>query len=268
MRIAIAQHPIVPGEVDVNRQTVLTLLREAVDHRPDVVVFPEEMLVGYSERSPSLAEPISGGRTIGLVQAVLRGTRTRALLGLTETDGAGGRWITAVLVGAEGVIARYRKTHLWSATPGLRHEPTWYRPGSGLVTFDIAGERCGVMICYDGDFPEMTRAYADLGCNVLFWLNNRLSRGPQESRHLAIANSMVLAVSCFCGPDENGNHAAGGSHIVGHDGRVVAEQWDAPGLIVAEVDTAGVAGARAANPFYTGRRPELYAPQRISDPAD
>lgn len=267
MRIAVAQHPIVPGEVETNRETVLTLLREALTHRPDVVVFPEEMLVGYSEHSPSLAEPIAGGTTVRRVQAVLQGTRTRALLGLTETDGAGGRWITAVLVGVEGVIARYRKTHLWSATPGLRHEPTWYQPGSELVTFEVAGQRCGVMICYDGDFPEMTRSYADLDCTVLFWLNNRLSRGPQESCHLAIANSMVLAVSCCCGPDENGDHACGGSHIIGHDGTVLAERWDVPGLVVAEVDPAGVAAARAANPFYTGRRPELYRPHRVSDAA-
>lgn len=258
MRIAIAQHQVVPGDVETNRETVLSLLREALSHRPDVVLFPEEMLVGYAAHSPSLAEPLSGGTTVGLVQAELHGSQTRALLGLTESGEDGSRWITAVLVGAEGVIARYRKTHLWSATPGLRHEPTWYRPGEELVTFEIGGDRCGVMICYDGAFPEMTRAYADLGCTVLFWLNNRLSRGPQESHHLAVDNSMVMAVSCCCGPDETGEHAGGGSHVTDHDGTVLAERWDEPGIIVADVEAGKVPAVRARNPLYAGRRTGLY----------
>lgn len=259
MRIAIAQHPIIPGDAEANRATVLALLDEALAHRPDVVVFPEEMLVGYSERSASLAEPLAGGPTTSSVRDALRGTETRALLGLTEIDERGRRFITAVLVGAEGVVTRYRKTHLWSATPGLRHEPTAYTAGSELVAFEISGERCGVMICYDGDFPEMTRAYADLGCGVLFWLNNRLSRGPEESRHLAIANSMILAVSCFCGPDETGQHASGGSHVIDHDGIVLGQRWDEPGLVVVDVDVERARRARTRNPFYTGRRPELYS---------
>ena len=55
-----------------------------------------------------------------------------------------------------------------------------------LVTFPVKGHKSGVMICYDGDFPEMTRAYANLDCRMLFWLNNRGSRGHAEVTRLAM----------------------------------------------------------------------------------
>ncbi len=91
----------------------------------------------------------------------------------------------APVVAAEGVLANYRKTHLWWKAEGPHHEPTFYRPGDRLVSFEVKGYQCGITICYDGDFPEMTCAYADLGSAVLFWMNNRGSRGHGEVKELS-----------------------------------------------------------------------------------
>lgn len=85
---------------------------------------------------------------------------------------------------ADGVLTNYHKTHQWWKDQGVRHEPTLCQPGDRLVTFNVKGHKCGLMICYDGDFPEMTRAYANLGCSVLFWLNNRGRRGHAEVKDL------------------------------------------------------------------------------------
>jgi predicted amidohydrolase len=114
------------------------------------------------------------------------------------------------------------------------------------------------MICYDGDFPEMTRAYANLDCRVLFWLNNRGSRGHAEVTRLAGNNSMIMAVSCVCGANERGDRCRGGSNITSHDGSLLAEIWDDAGIIYADVDPSAVPAAREANPWYTGRRGDLY----------
>ncbi|MGC4153385.1 MAG: nitrilase-related carbon-nitrogen hydrolase [Propionicimonas sp.] len=258
MRIVIVQCPIVPGEVELNLSAALQRLSEALLHRPDVVLYPEEMLVGYPDGADGLAEPIEGGAAVARVREVLRGSSTRAILGLTETDGVR-TFITAVVVSADGVEARYRKTHLWAAVEGSRHEPSRYTAGEQLVVFELAGIRCGLVICYDGDFPEMFRAYAGRGCAVVFWLNNRRSRGPRESRHLAVSNSLAIATSCPCGPDENGDHCPGGSHLIDHRGDVIAQLWDEPGLVVGELDPGQALADRLVNPFYQGRRPELYS---------
>jgi predicted amidohydrolase len=114
------------------------------------------------------------------------------------------------------------------------------------------------MICYDGDFPEMTRSYANLGCAVLFWMNHRGSRGHAEVKDLASSNSMIIAASCCCGPDERGRACRGGSNITDADGTLLAEIWDEEGIIVADVAPDRALEMRAENPWYQGRRPELY----------
>jgi predicted amidohydrolase len=256
LSIAVVQMEVVPGAVERNRRRALELAGEALREQPDVILFPEEMLVGYAPNLRELAEAQDGPTTQSF-RRMLAGTETHVLWGLTERQGE--RWyIAATLVNAHGVVANYRKTHLWWAADGLRHEPAFYAPGNELVTFDLRGHRCGVMICYDGDFPEMTRSYANLGCRVLFWLNNRESRGHAEVRPLAVGNSMIIASACCCGDNEEGRHCGGGSNITDHDGALLAELWDREGIVHAIVNPEQVPEARQRNPWYHGRRPELY----------
>ena len=165
---------------------------------------------------------------------------------------------SAPIVSAAGVVATYRKTHLWWKATGARHEPDFFRPGDRLVTFDVKGHRCGIMICYDEDFPEMTRSYANLGCAVLFWMNNRGSRGRAEVKDLAYRNSMIIAASCCCGPNEAGAECRGGSNITDADGKLLCEIWDREGVIQAEVHPERALEMRATNPWFRGQRPDIY----------
>ena len=131
------------------------------------------------------------------------------------------------------------------------------------MTFEFRGTRCGLMICYDGDFPEMTRAYAHLGCGIVFWLNNRGSRGHAEVKELALRNSMIIAASCCCGNDEAGEPCRGGSNITDASGELLSEMWDQEGIIMAEVDAEKALKLRARNPWYRGCRPHLYHVENI-----
>jgi predicted amidohydrolase len=163
------------------------------------------------------------------------------------------------LVGASGVEANYRKTHLWWNSPGMRDETAFYQAGNELVTFKVRGHKCGVMLCYDGDFPEMTRCYANQGCGVLFWLNNRSQRGNDEVRDHARTNSMIMPTSCCTGKDELSQNCAGGSNITDHNGDALSEIWNREGIIYADVDPEAALRARETNPWYKGRRPDLYS---------
>ena len=256
LRIAVVQQNHNPGKPEENRAKALKSAAAAIQHGADVVLFHEEMLLGYVKDPHQLAEPLDGPTTRAF-QKMLHGKTALIIYGLTEKDGDN-YYISAPVVSAKGVVANYRKTHLWWKSTGMRHEPSNYQPGNRLVTFDAKGTRCGIMICYDGDFPEMTRSYANLNCAVVFWLNNRRSRGHDEVKALADQNSMIMAACCCCGIDEQGRKCGGGSNITGPDGKLITEIWDREGIIYADVRPGLALAARVENPWYKGRRPELY----------
>ena len=267
-RIAVVQQEGNPGRPDENRDKAACFARKALVQGADIVLFHEELIVGYTPDLRRLAEPVDGPTTEAF-QAILKNKDSLIIYGLTERDGDD-YYISAPVVSSSGVVANYRKTHLWWAAEGLRHEPTFYRPGDRLVTFRHKGYRCGIMICYDGDFPEMTRAYANSGCAVLFWMNNRGSRGHAEVRDLAYRNSMIIAASCCCGHDEKNQVCRGGSNITDADGSLLSELWDEEGMIVADVSPAQMSDMRSKNPWYRGQRPGLYyrEPGAEGDAAD
>jgi predicted amidohydrolase len=262
LRIAVVQQNGNPCKPDENREKALHFASQAIAQGADVILFHEELLVGYSPLLQQLAEPLDGATTQAF-QRLLHGKDSLIIYGLTERDGDQ-YFISAPVVSSCGVIANYRKTHLWWKAEGLRHEPTFYQPGERLVTFTHKDFTCGLMICYDGDFPEMTRSYAHLGCAIVFWMNNRESRGHAEVKDLSYRNSMIVASTCCCGPDEVGRHCPGGSNITDADGKCLAEIWDREGFLIVDVDPDRALKLRAENPWYRGCRPELYVHNRTS----
>jgi|GEM_PF-1025310 len=256
VRVAVVQQDGNPGGVEANLKKALGFAEQALQKNADVILFHEELLIGYDKNLHNLAEPLNGPATRAF-QKLLKGTGAHIIYGLTEKDN-NDYYISAPVVSEKGVIANYHKTHLWWHDEGLRHEPSYYTPGNELVTFDLKGHRCGIMICYDGDFPEMTRSYANLGCSMVFWMNNRDSRGHKEVIELAKRNSMIMLVSCCCGRNEKGELCRGGSNITGPKGELIAEIWDKEGVIIEDVYPGKVSGLRNNNPGYKGLRPKLY----------
>ena len=256
VRIAVVQQETTPGAVEANRAKAIRFAGEALRNDADVILFHEALLVGYVPHIRKLAETVDGPSTRAF-QELLRGTGALIVYGLVEQDGDD-FYTSAVVVGAGEIVAHYRKTHLWWRAEGVRHEPTFFQPGSKLVTFDVKGHKTGLMICYDGDFPEMTRAYANLDCTMLLWLNNRGSRAHREVAPLVKANTMIMATSCCCGKNEAGNACAGGSNITDKDASLLAEIRDEEGIIYADVDPSTVPSARNQNPWFRGQRQDLY----------
>jgi predicted amidohydrolase len=259
VRLAVVQQDANPGKVDENRNKAMGFAAQALARRADIILFHEELLVGYVKNLRSLAEPANGVTTQAF-QRQLQGTGSVIIYGLTEKKDDK-YYISAVVVSESGVVANYHKTHLFPvlAHPeSLRNEPAVYTPGDKLVTFPFKGYLCGLMICFDGDFPEVTRSYANLGCTMLFWMNNRGSRGHAEVSTLAFQNSMIIATSCCTGEDESGRHCTGGSNITGPDGELISEIWGSEGVIISGVSPGLVPQIRRENVFFTGQRPDLY----------
>ncbi|MCJ8331556.1 MAG: carbon-nitrogen hydrolase family protein [Lentisphaeria bacterium] len=259
VKIAVIQQDANPGRPEENRNKAINFAQDALDQGAEIILFHEELIVGYTPDLQNLAEPVDG-LTTQAFQKILNGKDSLIIYGLTERDGDK-YYISSPVVSASGLVANYRKTHLWWADKGLRNEPSYYSPGNELVVFEYKDYSYGLMICYDGDFPEMTRAYANLGCSGIFWMNNRAHRGHSEVKDLSQRNSMIIAASCCCGLDENGVPNSGGSNITNMDGSLLSELWDREGIIMATIYPEKVLKMRENNPWYHGQRPDLYHKQ-------
>ena len=257
MKIACIQQNHNPGNVGENRAKALKNAAKALEMNADIILFHEEMLVGYHPCFRELAEPVDG-ETTKAFRNLLSGTKAKIIYGLTESAKEG-YYISAPVVTAQGVAANYRKTHLWWKDSGVRDETAGFLPGDSLTVFEHDGFRYGLLICYDGDFPEMFGAYAKRGCAGVFWMNNRENRGHLDRcMRGALDNSLIVATSCCCGFDERGRFSSGLSNIVDCDGTLLGELDGREGIVFADVIPKRAEILRACNPWYAGMRPELY----------
>ncbi len=159
-----------------------------------------------------------------------------------------------MVVRADGTLAgRYRKTHLWAAD-----ERAAFSPGDGTpLIVELGGLRCGIVICYDVEFPEVVRGLALAGAQVLLVPtaldDEAVARVLVPAR--AMENRVAIAYANHVGPG-----FCGASVIAGPDGRELARAGTgAEELLVADVTAEDLARARGLGDYLADRRPETYS---------
>ena len=174
----------------------------------------------------------------------------------------------AVLVGPDGIIGGYRKSHLWGIDRDL------YEPGDlGFPVYDTAIGRIGILICYDAWFPECMRLQALQGADVVCMPANWVPVPTQASGVPVLANqlcmtaahtNLVYVAAASRVGDERGQAFIGRSIIVDHTGAPLAGPASGTDeeVISARIDPFGSRSARRGNPFnqpLRDRRIDLYA---------
>lgn len=249
LRIAVVQQDGNPGQLELNRNKQMAFAKQALEQNADVILFQEELLLGYVNNIAELAEPMNGSTTRAFHQ-VLKNSDVFIIHGLTEKAGTD-FYITAVAVSQNGIETYYRKIHLCGAPEGdPRDEPSFFSAGNELVALYIKRHRSGIIICYDGDFPKMTTRYANLDCSILFWMNKLGSRGNEEVKNLARRNSIFIPSSCTTGINEKGDFCPGGSNIIGPKGKVFSVIWNKEGILIADILPDEAMQLRAINRYY------------------
>jgi predicted amidohydrolase len=172
------------------------------------------------------------------------------------------------------ILARYDKIHMFDvdlADGESYRESRNYRPGELAILADIPWGRLGLTVCYDLRFPALYRALAEAGATLLA-IPSAFTKQTGEAHWHVLIRARAIENACFVfaaaqgGKHENGRDTYGHSLIVDPWGRIIAEGGTEPGFVMAEVDPAEIAKARARIPsLQHGRRFEIVEP--LAEPA-
>lgn len=265
MRVAVAQIEPKLGNRERNLESALAQMQEAASAGAELLVLPECALSGYmfadaAEARP-FAEQIPGPATEALAGACRR-LAQYVVCGLLEQDGDELR-NSAVLVGPDGLIGTYRKTHL----PFLGVD-RFVVSGDELAVFDTPLGRIGIEFCYDLRFPEVTRTLTLRGAEIVAHPTNFPLAARSQTEMITVAraleNRIYLLSANRVGKERDGEFC-GRSQIVDPYGMRLAEAADTgEALLVAEVDLTKARDKDYVVPgeyelYLLGdRRPELY----------
>ncbi len=265
MRVALCQIPV-SSRPEVNAGRVRDALVRAADGGADLAVFPEATQIRFGSDVRAAAEPLDGPFCSGLAAAA-KDTGVALVAGVFEPAPDGRVFNTAVAFdGAGERVAAYRKLHLFDAF-GHR-ESDEVAPGSAPVACTLAGRRTGLAICYDVRFPELFRALAAGGAELVV-LPAAWAAGLVKEEHWvtlvrarAIENTVwVAAAGQVPDPDEPPTRAATGigrSMLVDPLGVVRVDLGPGPGVAVGEVGADVVRTVRAAVPSLANRRDDVF----------
>jgi predicted amidohydrolase len=266
MRVAVAQIEPKLAEKERNLDVCLARLEEAVAQGAELLVLPECAIPGYvyesADEALPYAEEIPGPSTATL-EGACRRLDAYVVCGLIERDGDAIH-NTAVLVGPDGLIGSYRKSHL----PFLGVD-RFVQTGDELPVFDTPIGRIGLEICYDLRFPEVTRTLALAGAEIVCLPTNWPMAAAQNAELLAPArafeNRIYLLVANRVGRERTAEFC-GRSQIVDPTGVRLAEtDATSEALLVAEIDVTRAreksivpAPGEYEMHLFGHRRPELY----------
>jgi 5-aminopentanamidase len=265
MRVAVAQMEPILAEKERNLDACVARLEEAAAAGAELLVLPECAIPGYmfesAEEALPFAEEIPGPSADTLAKECRR-LGLHVVCGLLERDGDV-LHNAAVLVGPEGLIGTYRKTHL----PFLGID-RFVVPGDELNVYDTPLGRIGVIICYDLRFPEVTRTLALKGADIVCLPTNFPMAAKVQTELITVAraaeNRIYLLAANRVGKERTGEFC-GWSQIVDPYGTRLAEAGETEeALLVAEVDVQKARDKDYVIPgeyelyLFGHRRPELY----------
>ena len=233
LKVATCQFPV-SADVDENAKYIRGFIEEAADNGADLVHFSEAALTGYGKVDFPDFRNFDWDR--------LR-ARTAEIINLAKERGV---WV--VLGSAHYLCPEEKPTNcLYVISPDGeivdRYDKSMctggdlqvYTPGDHLVTLDLKGIRCGLLICYDSCFPEMYNAYRHQGVQVMLHsFYNAHHKGktildefiPAEIRVRASDNLMWVVAN-----NSTGEHSAWPACIARPDGSLTTLERGVPGIL-------------------------------------
>lgn len=270
LTVAAVQFEPVVGDCTANLAAIDRLVRKAVLGGAQIIVLPELADSGYNFNDANeladLAGEVPSGSNAQTICRLAEDLSVYIVTGIAECDDSR-FYNSAMICGPKGYIGKYRKLHLWN------NENHYFVKGDlGLPIFDLPFGRVGIVICYDGWFPETFRelalAGAELVCVPTNWVPMAGAENVPEPManvlHKAAAHSNGLFIVCADRIGvERGQSFIGRSLILGPQGWPIAgpASADHEEILLVEIDLSSVAQTRtlnSSNHLLGDRRADVY----------
>lgn len=248
-----------------NLAKILDYIQTAAKKGARLCAFPEFMMF-YTDSSQSprelagLAETINGSFVSEIAAAARRHSISVVGTFYEKSPRKDRVYDTSFVVSGSGkVVSKYRKIHLYDAL-GFR-ESAKMAPGSSIARPVRTGiGTLGMLICYDLRFPEISRALAVAGSQILVapsaWV-----KGPHKEEHwITINKTRAIENGCYViAPDQVGNIYCGRSLVVGPFGQILLDMKKRQGIGYADISIDDLRETRRSLPLLRGRRSDVYS---------
>lgn len=259
MKVSCLQMNMKLGAPQENFAHAEQLISEAMKENPDVLVLPETWNTGFFPKENLAALSCKDGDAVkNRIGSLAKRYSVNIVAGSVSNVRDGNVFNTAFIFNRKGAcIAEYDKTHLF--TPMGEHD--YYTGGNHLCCFTLDDVKCGIIICYDIRFPELTRSLALQGLDMLFvvaqWPKERNFHLRTLTTARAIENQMFVVCCNSCGTA--GKIVYGGnSAIIEPFGKTLALAGETEEIIASICDMRILSEIRSNIPVFRDRRQELY----------
>jgi len=259
MKISILQLDVKMCNLEKNYITVKNMITKASEEKADIVCIPEMWNIGFL--------PIKciddycdddGKITKNMFSSLAVENNVNIIAGSVANKRLEKTYNTSFIFDRKGnCVAEYDKIHLFSNM----NEDKAFNSGNKIVTFEIDGIKCGIIICYDLRFVELSRKLALEGIKILFvvaqWPKERIEHWEILNRARAIENQIFVVAANGCGKFKDIKYG-GNSLIISPQGKILSKGKTKEGLISYDIDINEIDLVRSKLNVFADRKEELY----------
>nr|WP_312579911.1 carbon-nitrogen family hydrolase [Sedimentibacter sp.] len=259
MKVSVVQMDMLLADPEYNFKHAEELIREAAKDKPDVITLPETWNTGFfPKENLEILSDNNGEKVKSVFGSLAKELNVNIVAGSVANLKKGKIYNTSFTFNRYGeCVAEYDKTHLFTNMG----EEKYFEWGKDVVTFEIDGVKCGIVICYDIRFLELVRTLSLQGIEVLFvvsqWPDRRLKHWQILNMARAIENQMFVVCTNSCGKAGETKYA-GHSAIIDPLGEIIAECDNSEVILKGEINLDILNNIRSTINVYRDRNPELY----------
>ena len=243
------------------------MVREAAENGAQVVCLPEMFNCPYSRKYFRTIGVQGHESSVKAMSSWARENRIVLIGGSVPEIEDGKIYNTCFVFNEKGEqIARHRKIHLFDVDiPGMCfRESDTFTSGRDITVFDTRYGRFGVAICFDVRFPELFRAMAKRGAQMIFLpAQFNMKTGPahweMSLRMRAVDNEVFFAGASAARHEGFSYECWGHSMVVDPFGPILAAADEKEQILYAEIDLSRTEVVRAQLPTFNCLREDIYA---------
>lgn len=247
IKIAAIQMSSKIGDIDFNIAKVDNLIKKNIKKPIDLLILPEVWAEGWMPAEfAKTAQEFEKSKAFLFLSRIAKKYNTNIIGGSFIVKKPSSPltphfllYNTCPVINRNGkLIAVYDKMHLFSYY-GC-DEGNFIKKGETPLLININGVKIGLSLCYDIRFPELYRAYAKAGADLLInmaaWPMSRAGHWEALTKARAIENQCFVAALTQSGKITEEECNLGHSRIIDFNGEVISQIKEGEGVIFAEPD--------------------------------